>query len=287
VYMLRALTPEEIAVLLRRALRDREHGLGDLALEASDELLEQIAIYAGGDARAAYNILDLAAAASDGHELSRQAVEDAMQRKVLLYDKSGEEHYNLISALHKSLRNSDPQAAAYWLVRMLEGGEDPLYLARRLVRFASEDVGLADPQALPQALAARDAVHFLGLPEGRLALLQATVYLALAPKSNALYRAGALAEAEVKRGASPPVPMHLRNAPTRLMKDLGAGDGYVYAHDTREGIARMDCLPAGLGATVFYDPRGRGFEQELKDRMEKIRRWHQRRREAPADGGDE
>jgi putative ATPase len=177
------------------------------------------------------------------------------------------------------------QASIYWLVRMLEGGEDPLYLARRLVRFASEDVGLADPGALPQALAARDAVHFIGLPEGRLALMQAAAYLALAPKSNALYRAGALAEQEVRRGSSPPVPMHLRNAPTRLMKDIGCGDGYVYAHDQTEGIARMDCLPPGLANETFYDPRGRGFEQELKDRMQKIRRWHEQRQGGAAGGG--
>ncbi len=208
-----------------------------------------------------------------------------MTSRAARFDKAGEEHFNLISALHKSLRNSDVQAAVYWLARMLEGGEDPLYVARRLVRFASEDVGLADPDALARTLAARDAVHFLGLPEGALALAQAAVYLALAPKSNALYRAYAAAAAEVTRGSSPPVPLHLRNAPTRLMKELGYGDGYVYAHDTDQGIAEMDCLPADLGNRTFYAPRGRGHEEELQDRMEKIRRWHEQRR-ARKSGGD-
>ncbi|MFO7608108.1 MAG: replication-associated recombination protein A [Candidatus Krumholzibacteriia bacterium] len=286
LFVLKPLDPPAVRALLLRALADERGLAGRLAL--TDEAVAALAAASEGDARAALGqleTLDAAVAAGAVPEaaegpLDADAVAQVLTSRAVRFDKAGEEHYNLISAL----RNSDAQASVYWLVRMLEGGEDPLFLARRLVRFASEDVGLADPQALPQALAARDAVHFIGLPEGRLALLQAAVYLALAPKSNALYRAGALAEAEVKRGSSPPVPMHLRNAPTRLMKGLGAGDGYVYAHDTRAGIARMDCLPEGLGTDMFYEPRGRGFEQELKDRLEKIRRWQQRRREPP-DGG--
>jgi putative ATPase len=291
LFVLRPLDPAAVRTLLERALA-AEHGL-DGALALDDEALAALAVASEGDARAALGQLETLAAAvaagavpeAEGGPLDLDAVRRVLASRAVRFDKGGEEHFNLISALHKSLRNSDVQASIYWLVRMLEGGEDPLYLARRLVRFASEDVGLADPGALPQALAARDAVHFIGLPEGRLALMQAAAYLALAPKSNALYRAGALAEQEVRRGSSPPVPMHLRNAPTRLMKDIGCGDGYVYAHDQTEGIARMDCLPPGLANETFYDPRGRGFEQELKDRMQKIRRWHEQRQGGAAGGG--
>ncbi len=291
--MLKALDPAAVRVLLERALAG-ERGLAG-ALDLTGDALDALAVASEGDARAALGQLETLAAAmaagavpeaADG-PLDTDAVARVLASRAVRFDKAGEEHFNLISALHKSLRNSDVQAAVYWLVRMLEGGEDPLYLARRLVRFASEDIGLAEPQALVQALAARDAVHFIGMPEGRLALLQATVYLALSPKSNALYRAGAQAEAEVRRGASPPVPMHLRNAPTRLMKDLGMGDGYVYAPDTREGIARMDCLPPGLAGRQFYDPRGRGFERELKDRLDKLRNWHARRGDPSAGDGNE
>jgi len=291
LFVLKPLDPPAVRVLLERALGEERGLAGALAL--GDDALDALAVASEGDARAALGQLEVLAAAAaagavpeaDAGPLGADTVARVLASRAVRFDKAGEEHYNLISALHKSLRNSDAQAAVYWLVRMLEGGEDPLYLARRLVRFASEDVGLADPQALVQALAARDAAHFIGLPEGRLALLQAAVYLALCPKSNALYRAGARAEAEVQHGASPPVPMHLRNAPTRLMKDLGMGEGYVYAPDTPEGIARMDCLPPGLVGRVFYDPRGRGFERELKDRLERIRAWHARRGEPSA--GDE
>jgi putative ATPase len=272
VYMLRALTPEEIAVLLRRALRDREHGLGDLALEASDELLEQIAIYAGGDARAAYNILDLAAAASGGHELSRQAVEDAMQRKVLLYDKSGEEHYNLISALHKSVRSSDADAALYWLARMLEAGEDRIYIARRLVRMAIEDIGLADPRALEQALAAMQAVHLLGIPEGDQALAQAAIYLSVAPKSDAAYQALNSAVEDVRNTMAEPVPLHLRNAVTSPMKQWGYGKGYQHAHQFEGALTDMECLPPSLAGRRYYRPTGRGIEKRIAERLEEIRK---------------
>ncbi|MFO7654965.1 MAG: replication-associated recombination protein A [Candidatus Krumholzibacteriia bacterium] len=208
---------------------------------------------------------------------------ELVQHRAVRYDKAGEEHFNLISALHKSLRNSDPDAGAYWLTRVLEGGEDPLYVARRLVRFASEDVGLADPQALVQALAARDAVHFIGLPEGALALMQAVIYLALAPKSNALYLAARETAAEVRQGRNPPVPLHLRNAPTRLMREVGYGDGYVYAHDTPAGIAAMSCLPQELESRRFYRPGRRGFEQELARRLEAIATWRRRRQQDGAD----
>jgi putative ATPase len=199
-----------------------------------------------------------------------------IQHRAVRYDKNGDEHFNLISALHKSLRNSDAQAGLYWLARMLAGGEDPLYIARRLVRFASEDVGLADPTALPQAMAARDAVQFIGLPEGSLALAQVVVYLALSPKSNALYRAWQAASAEVKSGQNPPVPFHLRNAPTRMLKDLGHGEGYVYAHDQAVGIADLECLPAELAGRVFYQPTARGKEATFRDRLQKIAAWQRR-----------
>ncbi len=277
VYALRPLTTEEIVTLLKRALADKERGLGDLAIEATDELLEQIAVMASGDARAAYNTLEAAVAASPGNELSRQAVEDAMQRKVLLYDKSGEEHFNLISALHKSVRSSDPDAALYWLARMLEAGEDRLYIARRLVRMAIEDIGLADPRALEQTVAAQQAVHFLGIPEGDLALAQAAVYLAVAPKSDAAYKALDLAMADVSTTAAEPVPLHLRNAPTPLMKQFGYSAGYQHAHKFEDALTDMECLPPSLaGRSVLFsdepgfgeahcgevgrDPRGSGKE---------------------------
>ncbi len=209
--------------------------------------------------------------------MGAEVLAGALGDRAARFDKGGDEHFNIVSALHKSLRNSDVHAGMYWLTRMLEGGEDPLYLARRLVRFASEDVGLADPQALTQALAARDAVQFIGLPEGALALAQATAYLALAPKSNALYSGFKAAQREVQKGANPPVPAHLRNAPTRTMKDLGYGRDYVYAHDTEAGMAAMSCLPDSLASTEYYRPRGKGFEQELARRLDAIRAWHHRR----------
>ncbi len=280
VYALRALTVPEIVTLLRRALADRERGLGDLGLSASDELLEQIAIYANGDARSAYNILELAAAASGGRELSAQAVEDALQRKVLLYDKSGEEHYNIISALHKSVRSSDADAALYWLARMLDAGEDRLYIARRLVRMAIEDIGLADPRALEQAMAAMQAVHFLGIPEGDQALAQAAIYLAVAPKSDAAYRALNSALDTVRDTTAEPVPLHLRNPVTRAMKSWGYGSGYQHAHQFDDALTSMECLPPSLAGTRFYHPTNRGVEQRISERLEEIRR-----KRKPPEGG--
>jgi putative ATPase len=273
VYALRSLTPTEVVGLLRRALQDPERGLGSLGLTASDDLLEQIAIYANGDARSAYNILELAASASVvGGELSAQAVEDALQRKMLLYDKSGEEHYNLVSALHKSIRSSDADAALYWLARMLEAGEDRMYLARRLVRMAVEDIGLADPRALEQAIAAQQAVHFLGIPEGDQALAQIAIYLAVAPKSDAAYAALNEATRIVRATQAEPVPMHLRNAPTRAMKEWGYGEGYEHAHANPEAMTTMQCLPEPLAGSVFYNPTNRGVEARISERLAEIRR---------------
>jgi putative ATPase len=230
-----------------------------------------MALYANGDARVALNLLELSVTAApvvDGRRrVDAARVAEAIQRRALLYDKSGEEHYNLISALHKSMRNSDPDAAVYWLARMVEAGEDPLYIARRLVRFASEDVGNADPQALTVAVAAKDAVHFIGMPEGNTALAQAAIYLATAPKSNAVYEAYSRAAADAHRDVAQPVPLHLRNAPTKLMKDLGYGKGYQYAHDEPDGIAGMSCLPPALEGHRYYEPTDRGLEKEIARRM--------------------
>ena len=276
VFALRALTVPEIVELLKKALADPERGLGDRAITAPDDLLEQIAILANGDGRSAYNTLEAAVSASTGHELSRQAVEDALQRKVLLYDKSGEEHFNLISALHKSVRSSDPDAALYWLSRMLEAGEDRMYLARRLVRMAIEDVSLADPRALEQAMAAMQAAHFLGIPEGDLALAQAAVYLAIAPKSDALYRALGQVGEDVRTMTAEPVPMHLRNAPTRAMKDWGYGTGYRHAHAFEDAIPDMECLPPSLAGKRYYEPTDRGMEKRIRERLEEIRRARER-----------
>jgi putative ATPase len=272
VYALRALTVAEIVTLLKRALTDEERGLGSLQLTASDDLLEQIAIYANGDARAAYNLLELCAAGSEGSELSEQAVEDALQRKMMLYDKSGEEHYNLISALHKSVRSSDADAALYWLARMLEAGEDRMYLARRLVRMAIEDIGLADPRALEQAIAVQQAVHFLGIPEGDQALAQLAIYLAVAPKSNAAYEALNKAIETVQKTTADPVPLHLRNAPTRHMKQWGYGKGYQHAHEFEGAVTNMECLPESLKGTQFYDPTDRGAEKRISDRLAELRK---------------
>ena len=271
VHALRPLTPEEIVGLLKRALADKERGLGELEIEASDDLLEQIAVLANGDARAAYNTLEAAVAVSEGKILSRQAVEDAMERKVLLYDKSGEEHFNLISALHKSVRSSDADAALYWLARMLESGEDRLYIARRLVRMAIEDIGLADPRALEQTVAAQQAVHFLGIPEGDLALAQAAIYLAVAPKSDAAYKALDVARADVATSIAEPVPLHLRNAPTGLMKAFGYGEGYQHAHKFEDALTDMECLPPSLAGRRYYYPTNRGLEKRVAERLEEIR----------------
>ena len=294
VYVLKPLSREAIGVLLDRALADAERGLGGDALRADPDALAAIARHANGDARVALNLLELGAAAALARaaeggaagdaRITLELASDAMQRRALLYDKGGEEHYNLISALHKSMRNSDPDAAVYWLARMLEAGEDPLYVARRLVRFASEDVGNADPQALTVAVAAKEAVHFIGMPEGNTALAQAAVYLATAPKSNAVYRAYGQAAADAHREAADPVPLHLRNAPTRLMKDLDYGRGYRYAHDEPGAVAAMSCLPPSVAGRRYYAPTARGFEKEIARRLAGWRRIQAERR-ASADAG--
>jgi putative ATPase len=270
VYALRALTVPEIVTLLRRALEEPVRGLGALGLRASDDLLEIMAIYANGDARAAYNLLELAAAASTGEELSQQGVEDAMQRKTVIYDKSGEEHFNLISALHKSVRSSDVDAALYWLGRMLAGGEDRLYIARRLVRMAIEDIGMADPRALEQAIAAQQTVHFLGEPEGDQALAQLAIYLSVAPKSDAAYQALNAVMSTIQSSTAEPVPMHLRNAPTRAMKEWGYSQGYQHAHLFQDAVPGMSCLPDNLKDTQFYHPTERGLEKRVAERIAEI-----------------
>jgi putative ATPase len=265
VYALRGLTVPEVVALLRRALPV-------VGLDASDELLEQIAIYSNGDGRQAYNTLEAAGAAAAAGVLTEQAVQDAMQRKVLLYDKGGEEHFNLISALHKSVRSSDVDASLYWLTRMLEAGEDRLYIARRLIRMAIEDISLADPRALEQAVAAMQAVHFLGIPEGDLALAQAAIYLCVAPKSDAAYRAMGAVHEDVEKTIAEPVPMQLRNAVTRDMKAWGYGDGYQHAHKLENAIPDMECLPPSLAGRQYYFPTDRGLEKRIGERLEEIRK---------------
>jgi putative ATPase len=296
VYVLKPLTEEEIVVLLRRALTDPERGLGQMRLEASEENLRKIAAYSSGDARSAYNVLEVAASLSiensvetrrsasppEATEISEATIHEALQKRVLLYDKSGEEHYNIISALHKSVRNSDPDAALYWLARMLEAGEDPLYIARRVVRMAVEDIGLAEPNALALCMAARDAVHFIGMPEGNLALAQAVVYLSVAPKSNALYTAYGAVQRDVEQTAAEPVPLHLRNAPTGLMKGLGYGRDYQYAHDTDNKVADMQCLPDSLRDRVYYRPTNEGVEKRIRERLEEIKRLKQPTSDRPS-----
>jgi putative ATPase len=273
VYVLKPLGPDRIGEILRRALADRERGLGHLSILADDDALKGIARYANGDARVALNALELAAAtAKTTGRIDVKLVADLVQHRALLYDKSGEEHYNIISALHKSMRNSDPDASVYWLARMLEAGEDPLYVARRLVRFASEDIGNADPQALTVAVAAKEAVHFIGMPEGNTALAQAAIYLATAPKSNAVYKAYLAAAEAASQDVAEPVPLHLRNAPTTLMKELEYGKGYRYAHDEGAGIARMQCLPPAHEGRAFYEPTERGFEATIRKRLTEWRR---------------
>jgi putative ATPase len=279
VYTLNQLTEEQIVELLRRALADQDRGLGWLEVSAENTALARIAAYASGDARNAYNVLEIASTlaveangGANGGTITDAIVQDALQKRVLRYDKSGEEHYNLISALHKSVRNSDPDASLYWLGRMIESGEDPLYLARRIVRMAVEDIGLADPRALELTIAARDAVDFLGMPEGNLALAQAVVYLAVAPKSNALYTAYGAVQRDVQETASDPVPLHLRNAPTRLMKNIGYGEGYEYAHNLDEKVADMQCLPDNLKGRTYYHPTNDGLEARIRERLQEIRK---------------
>jgi len=279
VYVLRSLTGEQIVSLLQRALADKERGLGDPNLAADEDALRKVAAYSSGDARSAYNALEVAAtlareASHDGKpsRIDNAIVTNALQKRVLMYDKAGEEHYNLISALHKSVRNSDPDAALYWLARMLEAGEDPLYIARRVIRMASEDIGLAEPNALALTLAARDAVDFLGMPEANLALAQAVVYLCAAPKSNALYTAYSAVQEDVESTAQDPVPLPLRNAPTGLMKAFGYGEGYQYAHNLEDKVADMQCLPDNLKDRVYYYPTSEGTEARIKARLEEIKR---------------
>ena len=316
VFRLQPLAPDDILLLLRRSLQDPERGLGSQQIDADDSLLRQIAVYSGGDARIALNVLEalvrtapnqsrdsngatttpvgsseprpqgsgasspIASAPHDEHARSPSPqpititpalLEATLQSKTFLYDKAGEEHFNLISALHKSMRNSDADASIYWLARMLESGEDPLYVARRIVRFASEDVGLADPQALPLAVAAMQAVHLLGMPEGALALAEAAIYLALAPKSNSLYPAYGAAQQDLASTTNEPVPLHLRNAPTSLMRAEGYGSGYEYAHDLDEKVSAMPCLPPGLASRRYYQPTPEGLEQSFRKRLDEIR----------------
>jgi putative ATPase len=274
VYVLQPLTEEELITLLRRALSD-ERGLGSEHLTADEESLALIASYASGDARGAYNALEIAgrlAATTPDRRITREIATEALQKRVLLYDKSGDQHYDLISALHKSIRNSDVDASLYWLGRMLAAGEDRLYVARRLVRMAAEDIGLAAPEALNLTLSARDAFDFLGSPEGELALAEAAAYLALAPKSNAIYTAWGEVQQDIEATHAEPVPLHLRNAPTRLMKQLDYGKGYQYAHDIEGKVAGMDCLPESLRDRRYYHPTSEGREKLLKQRMEEIER---------------
>jgi putative ATPase len=285
VYTLNQLSEEQIVELLRRTLADKDRGLGWLELHADEYALARIAAYSSGDARSAYNVLEIASTlateamgGANGGTITDPIVQDALQKRVLRYDKAGEEHYNLISALHKSVRNSDPDASLYWLGRMIESGEDPLYLARRIVRMAVEDVGLADPRALEIAVAARDAVDFIGMPEGNLALAEAVVYLAVAPKSNALYTAYGAVQRDVEQTASDPVPLHLRNAPTSLMKGLGYGSGYQYAHDLEEKVADMQCLPDNLRGRTYYHPTADGVEARIRERLQEIRKLKSARR---------
>ena len=274
-YILRALTVPELITLLNR-------GAAVLQVRASDDVLEQMALFSNGDARSAYNLLELVTAAAVDGEITPQALEDSTQRKMLLYDKGGEEHYNLVSALHKSVRSSDVDAALYWLARMMESGEDRMYLARRLVRMAVEDIGMADPKALEQAMAAQQAAHFLGIPEGDQALAQITIYLALAPKSDAGYNALNQARATVQSRPADPVPMQLRNAATKAMKSWGYGKGYQHAHQFAGALNLMDCLPDALLGTRFYEPKDAGLEKRVAERLEEIRKWRKEQKSTPA-----
>ena len=282
VYVLQGLTEADLVEIQRRAVADVERGLGRRRPAVDDAALARIAGLANGDARSALNILELAvtlAPAEGGRpRVTDASIREAAQRKSLLYDKSGEEHYNLISALHKSLRDSDPDASLYWMTRMLESGEDPLYVARRLVRFASEDVGNADPAALTLTLAAKEAYDFLGSPEGELALAQATIYLAMAPKSNAVYLAHNEAKADVAERPTEPVPLHIRNAPTGLMRDLGYGAGYAYAHDAPDARVDQEHLPDSLRSRQYYRPTDRGLEADVARRLADWRRWRAERK---------
>ncbi len=278
VFTLNALTEEQIKLIMQRAIEDEEQGLGKMKVELDKDAFEFLLVMSNGDARVALNALELAASTTalseDGkRHIKLSAIEDAIQHRALLYDRTGEEHYNIISALHKSLRGSDPDAALYWLGRMLEAGEDPLYIVRRLIRFASEDVGMADPQALVVATSAQQAVHFMGMPEGNLALAQVVVYLATAPKSNSLYTAYSKVQQDVEKTRNDPVPLHLRNPVTRLMRDVGYGKGYKYAHNFPGHFVEQQNLPDSLQGKKYYEPSDQGFEKEIEGRLKK---WHGR-----------
>jgi putative ATPase len=275
-FVLNRLSSEDIKTLIKRAITDRERGLGKYTIKISEDTIDFISQSSDGDARIAYNILELAVSAYsnlDSHKtlkIDKALVENVIQKKALLYDKSGEEHFNLISAVHKSLRDSDPDAAVYWTVRMLESGEDPLYVIRRLVRFASEDIGLADPSALNVTISARQSFEFIGPPEGYLAIIEAVIYLALAPKSNSVYTTYKKVKSDVEEFGALPVPYHIRNAPTGLMKDIGYGKGYKYAHNYADAIVSQIHLPGRLLSRKYYNPSNRGFEKELTDRIKRI-----------------
>jgi putative ATPase len=292
VLPLKPLSEEEIQVLIMRALKDKLQGIGDLNVEISSEAISHLIAMSNHDARIALNTLETAAQSTPPDPRGKRPVglsviEDALQRRAVIYDKAGEQHYDLISALHKSMRDSDADATVYWLAVMLEAGEDPLYIARRIVRFASEDIGLADPQALVQAMAAQQAVHFVGMPEANLALTQAAVYMATAPKSNSLYAAYNRAREEIKGGASEDVPLNIRNAPTPLMEDLGYGEGYKYAHDFPDHVVEQQHLPDSLKGKQFYTPGELGYEQKMADRLKSI--WQKALGKPPRDdaGGDD
>lgn len=275
VFVLHSLQTEDIMQLLKHALQD-QRGYGGQTIEIAEELLELIAVYSNGDARTALNVLEMAVTSGDKQSgatvISKDIVEDCIQKKTLLYDKNGEEHYNLISALHKSMRNSDPDAAVYWLARMLEAGEEPLFIARRLVRFASEDIGLADPRALEMTVAVYNAVHYLGMPECNVHLTQAVVYLSVAAKSNALYMAYENAKKDANSTMADGVPLHLRNAPTKLMASLDYGKGYQYAHNVADKVTDMQCLPENLKDRQYYQPTSQGMEKNIKERLEFIKK---------------
>ncbi len=276
VFVLRALEESDLTELLRRAVKSPK-GFGGQNVQITERQILAIARFANGDARTALNTLEMAVLNGETGPGSITVTDEGLtqctSRRSLLYDKNGEEHYNLISALHKSMRNSDPDAAVYWLMRMLQGGEDPLYIARRLIRFASEDVGMADSQALPLAVAAYQACHFNGMPECDVNLTQTVVYLSMAPKSNALYTACEDAKSQIRQSPAEPVPLQIRNAPTGLMKELHYGEGYQYAHDTAEKLTRMQCLPDALKEHRFYRPTDQGAEKQVRERLEEIRRW--------------
>jgi putative ATPase len=281
VFTLNSLTDEEVRLIVERAIKDEERGLGKLKVELSEDALAHLVVMSNGDARVVLNALEMAtqatASEADGYRRLRlETIEEALQRRALLYDKDGDQHYDIISALHKSLRGSDPDAALYWLGRMLEAGEDPLYVARRLVRFASEDVGMADPQALMVSVAAQQAVHFIGMPEGSLALAEAVTYLATAPKSNSLYEAYSRVQQDVERSRNEPVPLHLRNPVTKLMREFGYGKGYKYAHDYPGHFVEQQNLPAVLKGKRYYSPSDRGYEKEVRARL---KAWWESKRE--------